>query len=80
MDANNKLRQIRRSKEITQEELAKGIGVTRQTIIAIEKGHVKRPADEIMIAIANYLGCEVGDIFFTPLVNHVKQELRDASA
>ncbi|NPV74270.1 MAG: helix-turn-helix domain-containing protein [Pelotomaculum sp.] len=35
---DNRLRQIRRAKDITQEELAKAIGVTRQTIIAIEKG------------------------------------------
>lgn len=74
MELNNRLRQIRRTKDITQEELAKAVGVTRQTIIAIEKGHVKRPSDEVMLAIAEYLGCDVTDIFFTPLVKHVKQK------
>jgi hypothetical protein len=28
-----------------------------------------------MLALANYFCCGVGDIFFTPLVKHVKQEL-----
>lgn len=80
MAVYNNLRQIRRNRGLTQQQLAEGVGVTRQTIIAIEKGHVKRPSDEIMIAIAEYLGYEVGEIFFTPLVKHVEQKLRDEKA
>ena len=33
----NNLKQVRQSKKISQEELAKMVGTTRQTIIAIEK-------------------------------------------
>lgn len=37
---NNQLRQWRFNRgELTQEELAQMVGVTRQTIIALEKGH-----------------------------------------
>jgi len=35
----NNVGEIRRGKGITQEELAAEVGVTRQTIIAIEKGN-----------------------------------------
>lgn len=71
---NNRLRQIRRAREVTQEELAQAVYTTRQTIIAIEKGRVQRPSDELMVAIAKYFGTRVEDIFFTPLVQHVLQE------
>ena len=33
----NNLKQVRQSKKISQEELAKMVGTTRQTIISIEK-------------------------------------------
>lgn len=69
----NKLRQVRRMKDVTQKELADAMGVSRQTIIAIEKGYIKRTSDELMLNIANYFGVGVGDIFFTPLVQHVLQ-------
>lgn len=34
----NKIKEIRTKKGLSQEELAKCVGTTRQTIIAIEKG------------------------------------------
>lgn len=34
----NNLKKIRQAKKISQEELAKMVGTTRQTIIAVEKG------------------------------------------
>lgn len=39
MALSNKLQQIRKAAGLTQEELAQTVGVTRQTIIAIEKGN-----------------------------------------
>lgn len=74
MDVHNKLREIRREKDVTQQKLATALGVSRQTIIAVEKGHVKRPSDELMLSIANYFDLKVSDIFFTPLVKHVCQK------
>ncbi|MCK9327360.1 MAG: helix-turn-helix domain-containing protein [Bacteroidales bacterium] len=61
-------------KDVTQKELADAVGVSRQTILAIEKGYIKRTSDELMLNIANYFGVGVGDIFFTPLVQHVLHE------
>jgi putative transcriptional regulator len=64
--------------DITQEELARRIGVSRQTIILIEKGRIKRPSDNIIISIARVFNSEPGDIFFTPLVQHVSQKRKQA--
>ncbi len=36
---SNKVFELRKEKNVTQEEFAKALGVSRQTIIAIEKGN-----------------------------------------
>jgi putative transcriptional regulator len=38
MSLHNRLREIRNQKGMTQETLARAVGVTRQTIIAVEQG------------------------------------------
>ena len=35
---NNKIKELRRERGITQDELALSVGVTRQTIISLENG------------------------------------------
>ena len=70
---NNCLRRIRRERDESQEKLANAIGTSRQTIIGIEKGHIKRPSDELIISIAKHYNKDVKDIFFTPIVIHVLQ-------
>ena len=56
----NCLRDVRRSFDITQEELAKAVGTTRQTIHKIERGKLKRaPSYELMYAIAQFFGKKV---------------------
>lgn len=69
----NKLKQIRKQKGITQEELAKAIGITRPYLSDIERG-VKTPGGDIIIKIANYLQLPVEEIFFTVDVNHGELE------
>ena len=48
--------------EITQEELAKELGVTRQTILAIEKDKYD-PSLNLAFRIANYFKVRIEDIF-----------------
>jgi putative transcriptional regulator len=38
-DMQNNIRKLRQDQNITQEELAASLGVSRQTVIAIEKGN-----------------------------------------
>jgi putative transcriptional regulator len=60
----NKVFELRRKKKITQEKLADKIGVTRQTIIAIEKGNYT-PSVALAIRIAKFFNRRVEDIFST---------------
>lgn len=53
---------LRTGRGITQEELAVSVGVTRQTIIAIEKGKYT-PSLLLALELARYFDCSVEDIF-----------------
>ena len=59
----NRIRLLRFSAgEMTQAELADSIGVTRQTIIAIEQGKYS-PSLEMAFRIAHVFGVGLGDVF-----------------
>lgn len=51
--------------EMTQAELADRIGVTRQTLIAIEQGKYS-PSLEMAFKIAHVFGVRVDDVFHYP--------------
>jgi putative transcriptional regulator len=51
--------------EMTQKELADRVGVTRQTIIAIEQGRYS-PSLETAFRIAHALGVSLDDVFDYP--------------
>jgi len=53
---------FRKQKNITQEELSAAIGVTRQTIIAIEKGNYT-PSVLLALKIAKYFKTSVEKLF-----------------
>ena len=57
-----KLKVYRAMKEVTQEELARAIGVTRQTIISIEGGNYN-PSLELAFKIARFFNAGVEDLF-----------------
>jgi len=58
----NILRKLREERGLTQEELAKALGVTRQTIIAIEKGRYD-PSLRLAFKIARFFGVKIEDVF-----------------
>ena len=62
MDLVNSVQEYRNKKGITQEELARAVGVTRQTIIAIEKGNYT-PSVLLSIKIARYFDINVEKLF-----------------
>jgi len=51
--------------EMTQADLAERIGVTRQTVIAIEQGKYS-PSLEVAFQIARVLGVPLDDVFQYP--------------
>ena len=60
----NSIRKFRfHNNEMTQEQLAEKVGVTRQTIIAIE-GAKYPPSLELAFRIALVFGVPLGDVFF----------------
>jgi putative transcriptional regulator len=60
---SNQIRRLRfEAGEMTQAELAQWIGVTRQTIIAIEQGRYS-PSLEMAFQIAQAFGVTLDDVF-----------------
>jgi len=58
----NSLKQHRQARGMTQEELAKRLHVTRQTVIAIETGKYS-PSIEVALGCARVLGVRVEQLF-----------------
>ena len=58
----NNLKVYRAMQDLTQEELAKELGVTRQTIIAIEKDKYD-PSLILAFKIAKFFKAQIEDIF-----------------
>jgi putative transcriptional regulator len=59
----NRLRELRARHDLTQEELAVDVGVTRQTVISIEKGDYS-PSVSLALRIAHRLQVSVDELFW----------------
>jgi putative transcriptional regulator len=62
MKLNNHVKQHRARLDMTQQDLADRVGVRRQTILAIEKGHYV-PSAMLAFQIAKELGIRVDELF-----------------
>ena len=58
----NKIEEIRRERGILQEELAKALKVSRQTISSLERGRYN-PSIYLAHNIAKYFGMSIEEIF-----------------
>jgi putative transcriptional regulator len=58
----NSVHALRVKSRATQEDVAKAVGVTRQTVIAIEKGNYV-PSVMLAIRLAEFFRVSVEDIF-----------------
>jgi putative transcriptional regulator len=58
----NRIKVFRAMHDLTQEALANDLGVTRQTILAIEKGKYD-PSLELAFKIARYFDVSIEEIF-----------------
>ena len=61
----NSIRAVREAAGITQAELARQVGVTRQTLIAIEQGRYS-PTLELAFQLARAFGVGLDDLFEYP--------------
>ena len=62
MSIRNRLREFRARYKMTQEELARRVGVTRQTIIAIENGKYL-PSLKLAFKLAKAFNVKIEDLF-----------------
>jgi putative transcriptional regulator len=62
MTIENNVREMRAKENVTQEQLAEAVGVSRQTIVAIEKGNYV-PSLLLAINLAEFFGVSVEKIF-----------------
>ena len=60
---HNNLKEFRQAKKISQEELAKTVGTTRQTIIAIEKSQFN-PSAKLALLLCIALEAKFEDLFY----------------
>jgi len=58
----NRIRALRTERGLTQAQLAEVLGVTRQTVIAVEQGRYS-PSLELAFQIARALGWSIDEVF-----------------
>ncbi len=59
---DNRLEELRKQRGINQEELASSLGVSRQTIISLEKGRYN-PSIMLAFKLARYFETSIENIF-----------------
>jgi putative transcriptional regulator len=62
-EVHNHVYDMRTKLAITQEELARAVGVSRQTVVAIEKGNYV-PSVLLAMKIASYFKQSVEEVFY----------------
>ena len=58
----NRLEELRKQRAIRQEDLAQALGVSRQTVISLEKGKYN-PSLALAFKLARYFNLSIEDIF-----------------
>lgn len=58
----NRIEEIRKDRGIRQEEVAKALGVSRQTISSLENGRYN-PSIQLAFKIARYFGMTIEEVF-----------------
>jgi putative transcriptional regulator len=59
----NRVREMRESRGLSQSELGAAIGVTRQTVAAIERRHYS-PSLEVAFRLARHFDCGIEELFW----------------
>lgn len=62
MPIYNEIKKMRTDRNITQEQLAEAVGVSRQTVVAIEKGNYT-PSLMLALNLAKFFGVPVEELF-----------------
>ncbi len=60
---NSKMKALRKTKNLSQIDVANAVGVSRQTIISVENGNYN-PTLDLCIRICKLLGVSLDDLFW----------------
>jgi putative transcriptional regulator len=74
----NNLKDIRRDYGVTQQELAEGVGTTRQTIHSIESGK-SLPQLELALKMAYYFDVNLEELFFLDVKGTMEESVEPFS-
>jgi len=58
----NRIRELRKERQVTQDDLARAVGVTRQTIISLENGKYNASL-QLAYKIAKYFDSSIESVF-----------------
>ena len=58
----NKVQELRNSKHLTQQDLGDAVGVTRATILALERGDYN-PSLELAFRLSKFFGLKIEELF-----------------
>lgn len=70
---NNILKELREQHGLTQDELAELVGVSRQTIISLEKGKYD-PSIKLAFKLSKVLKTAIEDIFLYEMEDHEQNQ------
>lgn len=68
MELTNRLKEYRKGKGLTQQELADKACVSRTTIVGLESGAIRTTTTDTLLKLSNALNEDVPNIFFTKIV------------
>jgi putative transcriptional regulator len=71
-EVSNRIRDYRVERDLTQDELGQAVGVSRQSIISIERGRYT-PSLYLALRFAQFFQCSTDKLFkLKEVANHVK--------
>ncbi|MCD7820985.1 MAG: helix-turn-helix transcriptional regulator [Clostridiales bacterium] len=68
-----KIKELRKEKGLTQEELAEKAGVSRAILSGLESGRIEVTTTRTLMRIAKALNCDVTDIFLDAPFNRLNE-------
>jgi len=61
-NVRNRVKELRNARGLTQEDLAKAVGVSRQSVISIERGRYV-PSLPLALRLSRVFGCQTDELF-----------------
>lgn len=72
MDLGQKIRKLRKEKELSLNKLAENAGISKAYLSQLENDVSKQPSAEILLKIASALGITIADLLDQPVRVHVE--------